>query len=336
MQSRAQKRGQILTVVGCALIALATLGQTQDNPPTTSLRQFPRLPDDRSQNSSIRETHIKVDVALALANVTVTDPYSRPVTGLQKNNFRIYEDATEQEIVDFSTEEVPISIGLTFDVSGSMADKVDQERQAVIEFLKTSNPQDEFFLVSFNSKARLTAGFTSSAEDLQNQMLYTVPKGSTALFDAIHLGLELMKGAHNSRRVLLILSDGGDNHSRHSENATNKKFVREADCQIYALGIFANLSDPTLPREEREGPKVLADIAEMSGGRMFPVTKIADLPAIAKKIGIEIRGQYLLGYRPSNTKRDGKWRRIKVELIPPDGFPSLRVHARTGYYAPRK
>jgi Ca-activated chloride channel family protein len=274
-------------------------------------------------------------VVLALVNVTVTEPTGRPVAGLEKDNFRIYEDGIEQEIVTFSSEDVPTTIGLIFDMSGSMTDKIDRERQAFREFLKTSNPRDEFFLVSFNSKAKLTAGFTSSAEGLQNQMLYTVAKGSAALFDAIGLGLKLIRGAHNSRHVLLILSDGGDNHSRLSENAT-KKFVREADCQIYALGIFANLSDPTLRREEREGPRVLTDIAEMSGGRMFPVTKIDDLPSIASEIGIEVRGQYLLGYRPSSRKRDGKWRKIKVSLKPPNGLPPLTVHAKTGYYAPRK
>ena len=170
---------------------------------------------------------IRAEVDLALVNVTVTDPYNRLVTGLDPDNFRVFEDNVEQEIVSFSAEDVPISIGVIFDFSGSMANKVDKAREAALEFFKTANPLDEFFLVSFNERAELTSTFTNSVEDLQSRMMLTSPKGRTALLDAIYLGLGQMRGAHNAKRALLILSDGGDNHSRYNENDI-KRLVKEA------------------------------------------------------------------------------------------------------------
>src|SRR2546427_3936681 len=180
---------------------------------------------------------IHFDVDLALVNVTVTDPYNRLVTGLETDNFRVFEDNIEQEVVTFSAEDVPISIGVIFDFSGSMSNKVGKAREAAVQFFKTANPQDEFFLVSFNERAELTSSFTNSVEDLQSRMMLTVPKGRTALLDAIYLGLSQMRGAHNAKRALLILSDGGDNHSRYNESDI-KRLVKEADTQLYAVGIF--------------------------------------------------------------------------------------------------
>src|SRR5207253_932981 len=164
-----------------------------------------------------KSASIKMNVEMALVNVTVTDPYSRLVTGLDKENFRLYEDGIEQEISAFASEDVPISIGLIFDMSGSMADKVEKARQAAIQFMRTANPRDEFFLVSFNDRAELTSRFTSSIEELENRMMFTMAKGRTALLDAIYLGLSQMRSAHNGKRALLIISDGGDNHSRYNQ-----------------------------------------------------------------------------------------------------------------------
>jgi hypothetical protein len=150
---------------------------------------------------------LKMDVDLALVNVTVTDPYNRLVTGLEMENFRVFEDNAEQEVVTFSAEDVPTSIGVIFDFSGSMANKVGKAREAAVQFFKTANPQDEFFLVSFNERAELTSAFTNSVEDLQSSLMLTSAKGRTALLDAIYLGLSQMRGAHNGKRALLILSD---------------------------------------------------------------------------------------------------------------------------------
>jgi Ca-activated chloride channel family protein len=274
-----------------------------------------------------------MDVDLALVNVTVTDPYNRLVTGLDTDNFRVYEDSVEQELVTFSSEDVPISIGVIFDFSGSMANKVAKAREAAIQFFKTANPQDEFFLVSFNERAELTSSFTNSIEDLQSRMMLTVPKGRTALLDAIYLGLSQMRGARNAKRALLILSDGGDNHSRYSENDI-KRLVKEADTQLYAVGIFDPLGYRNRTPEELNGPSLLSEVTEMTGGRVFAVEKLDELPDITTKIGMELRNQYVIGYRPSNKTHDARWRKVKIKLRAPKGLPPLSVYAKTGYYAP--
>ena len=276
---------------------------------------------------------IRVDVDLVLVNVTVTDPFNRLVTGLEQDNFRVLEDNVEQEIVHFSSEDVPISIGVIFDMSGSMSNKVDKARQAALQFLKTANPQDEFFLVSFNDRAQLMSSFTSSIEELQTRLMYATARGRTALFDAIYLGLSQMRGAHNAKRALLILSDGGDNHSRYNEGDI-KNFVKESDVQLYAIGIFDPLGYRNRTPEELNGPSLLTELSEMTGGRVFPVENLNDLPDIATKISMELRNQYVVGYKPSNHQRDAKWRKIKVRLRPPKGLPPLNVYAKTGYYAP--
>jgi Ca-activated chloride channel family protein len=276
---------------------------------------------------------LHIDVDLAVVNVTVTDPYNRLVTGLDPDNFRVFEDNVEQEVVTFSSEDVPISIGVIFDFSGSMTNKVGKAREAAMQFFKTANPQDEFFLVSFNERAELTSAFTNSVEDLQSRLMLTAPKGRTALLDAIYLGLSEMRGAHNAKRALLILSDGGDNHSRYNENDI-KRLVKEADTQLYAIGIFDPLGYRNRTPEELNGPSLLSEITEMTGGRVFAVEKMDELPDIATKIGMELRNQYVLGYRPSNKAHDARWRKLKVKLRPPRGLPPLTVYAKTGYYAP--
>jgi len=276
---------------------------------------------------------LHMDVDLALVNVTVTDPYNRLVTGLETDNFRVFEDNVEQEVVTFSAEDVPISIGVIFDFSGSMSNKIGKAREAAVQFFKTANPQDEFFLVSFNERAELTSSFTNSVEDLQSRMMLTSPHGRTALLDAIYLGVSQMRGAHNAKRALLILSDGGDNHSRYNESDI-KRLVKEADTQLYAIGIYDQLSTRNRSPEEMAGPTLLSEITEMTGGRTFNVEKMEDLPDIASKIGMELRNQYVLGYRPSNKAHDARWRKIKIKLRAPRGLPPLTVYSKTGYYAP--
>jgi Ca-activated chloride channel family protein len=277
--------------------------------------------------------NIHIDVELVLVNVTVTDPYGRMVVGLDPDNFRVYEDKVEQEVLTFSSEDVPITIGVIFDFSGSMANKIGKAREAAVQFFKTANPQDEFFLVSFNERAELTNAFTNNIEDLQSSMMLMAPKGSTALLDAIYLGLSQMSGANNTKRALLIISDGGDNHSRYNESEI-KRLVKEANTQLYAIGIFDPLSYRERTPEELNGPSLLSEITEMTGGRVFAVENINELPDVATKIGVELRNQFVLGYRPSNKTHDGRWRKIKIKLRVPKGLPSLSVYSKTGYYAP--
>ena len=273
---------------------------------------------------------MKVDVSLVLVPVTITDPMNRLVTGLDKENFEVYENKQEQELRTFSSEDAPVSIGVIFDMSGSMSSKIERAREAVIEFFKTANPQDEFFMIAFADKPQEVSDFTSSVEDIQGKLVYTVPKGRTALLDAIYLGVSKMHQAKYTKKALLIISDGGDNHSRYTEGEI-KSTVKEADVMIYAIGIYDHYF-PT--EEERLGPALLSDIAELTGGRAFTIDNPNDLGDVATKIGIELRNQYVLGYRPKNPGHDGKWRKIKVKLIPPKGLPPLRVYAKTGYYAP--
>ena len=276
---------------------------------------------------------LHLDVDLALVNVTVTDPYNRLVTGLDPDNFRVYEDNIEQEVVTFSSEDVPISIGVIFDFSGSMANKVDKAREAALEFFKTANPQDEFFLVGFNDRARLISPFTNNVEDLQSRMLSVPAKGKTALLDAIYLGLSEMRLAGSGKRALLIISDGGDNNSRYNEKDI-KRVVREADTQLYSIGIFDPFEFRSRTPEELNGPTLLNEMTELTGGRVFGVENLNDLPDIAAKIGAELRNQYILGYHPSNKAHDARWRKIKIKLRAPKGLPPLNVYAKTGYYAP--
>lgn len=277
---------------------------------------------------------IRVDVPLVLLNVTVTDPYGRVVTGLEREHFRVLEDKQAQEITHFSSEDVPISIGVIIDVSGSMSNKYDKARQAAVRFMRTANPQDEFLLVSFSERAQLVSHFTGDIETLQSRLLYTKPpQGRTALLDAVYLALSQMHGAQHSRKALLIISDGADNHSRYNQRDI-KRAVEESEVQIYAIGIYDPWSYRHSP-EERWGPALLGEITEITGGRSFTVENLNDLPDIATKISLELRNQYTIGFRPANREKDGKWRKLKVKLDPPRGLPDLHTYARTGYYAPK-
>src|ERR1700674_1141356 len=311
--------------------------------PSTTIAIAQAAPDDPKPKDDVKKDTagipikpgqlLHMDVDLALVNVTVTDPYNRLVTGLDPDNFRVFEDNVEQEVVTFSSEDVPISIGVIFDLSGSMANKIGKAREAAVQFFKTANPSDEFFLVSFNERAELTSSFTNSVEDLQGRMLLTAAKGRTALLDAIYLGLSQMRGAHNAKRALLILSDGGDNHSRYNENDI-KRLVKEADTQLYAIGIYDPLGYRNRTPEELNGPTLLSEVTELTGGRVFAVEHLNELPDIASKIGMELRNQYVLGYKPSNHVHDARWRKIKVKLRAPKGLPPLSTYSKTGYYAP--
>ncbi|HUI84885.1 MAG TPA: VWA domain-containing protein [Candidatus Binatia bacterium] len=325
----------LLLLLGCLVALLTTplLAQSDDVhiTPRESAKKTDPAPMDTVDPSLRTHTKpLKKEVDLVLVPITVTDPMNRLVTGLEKDNFLLTDDGQPQQIKHFSSEDAPISLGVIFDVSGSMADKIDKSRQAVVEFFRTANPQDEFFLITFSDKPEVLADFTSSVEDIQNKLVYAVPHGRTALLDAIYLGMNRMRQAKYERKALLIISDGGDNHSRYTVGEI-KSMVREADVQIYGIGIFDNQGRTP---EEKEGPGLLSDVTEATGGRTFVIDSPSELADVATKIGIELRNQYVLGYRPTNALHNGKWRKIKVKLNPPKGLPPLHVYAKTGYYAP--
>lgn len=278
-------------------------------------------------------SNIRVDSTLVLIPVTVTDPLNRFVTGLEKENFKLTEDKLPQEITQFSSEDAPLSVGVVFDCSGSMGHKLDKSRQAVAQFFKLANPEDEFFLVQFNDSANLIQAFTRNLEEIQNKLAFTQSKGRTALLDAVYMALHEMKKAKNPRKALLLISDGGDNSSRYSE-AEIKALVKEADVQIYAIGIYESAGGRSRTPEETSGPALLTEIAEQTGGRQYQVDNLNELPDVAAKIGVELRNQYILGYSPKNLSRDGKYRRVQVRLMQPHGMPLLRPFWKQGYYAP--
>jgi len=326
----------ILIAACCLLLCPAALAQVPD---VEDVHIAPRIDTDgpgkiTEQNvlADTVQTHaptIKSKVDLVLVPVTVTDPMNRLVTGLDKENFAVFEGKDKQEVRHFSAEDAPISLGVIFDMSGSMSSKIERAREAVIEFFKTANPQDEFFLITFADKPEEVSDFTQSVDDLQGKLVYTVPKGRTALLDAIYLGLSKMRQAKYPKKSLLIISDGGDNHSRYTEGEI-KSLVKEADVMVYSIGIYDHYFQT---EEERLGPQLLGDVSELSGGRSFTIDNPNDLADVATKIGIELRNQYVLGYRPNNPGHDGKWHKIKVKLLPPKGLPPLHVYAKTGYYA---
>ncbi|MBM3726731.1 MAG: VWA domain-containing protein [Acidobacteria bacterium] len=277
--------------------------------------------------------NIRVDTNLVLINVTVTDQMNRFVTGLELKHFKLTEDKVEQQVVQFANEDAPLSIGLVFDCSGSMGAKLQKARAAAQQFFKTANPEDEFFLVRFNDRPELAAPFTHNTEEIQNQLAFSQPKGKTALLDGVYTAMNHMKKAKNTRKAILILSDGGDNSSRYTETEI-KNAVREADVQIYAIGIFEQIHSRGRTAEEMAGPGLLSEMAEQTGGRHFPVENVNELPDIAAKIGIELRNQYVLGYAPANQERNGKYRRVSVKVVQPKGMQPLKAYWRQGYYAP--
>lgn len=272
----------------------------------------------------------QINTNLVLIPLTVTDPMDRLVTGLEKQNFEIYEDNHAQVIRAFSCDDAPVSIGIILDLSGSMSDKIVRARGALLQFMQTSNPLDEFFVIGFNNRPFLVSDFTSDVNKVEANLTVLKPEHRTALLDAIYLGLQKMKQAKWPRKALLIISDGGDNNSRYTEGEV-RSAVRESDVQIYGLGIF-DAEAPTV--EEQNGPLLLNAIANDSGGRLFRVDDLAEMGDIATRISAELRDEYVLGYSTNDLKMDGKWRKVKVKLVPPPGLPPLVVHARTGYYAP--
>jgi Ca-activated chloride channel family protein len=273
---------------------------------------------------------LSVDVNLVLVPVTVTDSANRLVTGLERDQFVLYEGDQHQHIRYFSSEETPISLGVILDLSKSMQDKIDDARRAVAEFFEAAHPQDDYFVITFSDRPEVLADVTQSIGTIRAKLASAIPSGHTALLDAIYLGVSKMRSTRYQRRALLIISDGGDNRSRYRAREL-KRIVQEADVGIYAIGIFGKVF--TTP-EEWAGKRLLTEITAVTGGRTITLNDARELPAIAAALSRELRSQYVLGYRPSNPARDGQWRQIQVRLAPFSSSEPLHVYSKKGYFAP--
>jgi VWFA-related protein len=277
--------------------------------------------------------NIRVDSNLVLIPVMVTDHQDRLITGLEKVHFKLFDDKVEQTITHFASEDVPVSIVVVFDCSGSMGPKLAKSRAAVAEFIREANPDDEFALVLFSDRAQLVTRFTTQTDEIQSRLMFAQSKGRTALLDAIYLAMDQMKNAKHTRKAVLIISDGGDNSSRYSIREVKNR-VREGDAQIYSIGILEAMGFRGRSAEELAGPALLDEISGQSGGRLFEIDNLNELSDVAAKIGTALRNQYILGFAPAESRRDGKYHKIVVKLESPKGLPKMRASFRSGYFAP--
>lgn len=305
----------VLLVLLCIAIPVYLAAFQRDSSETFATRRI-----SAPAFGTLGPSSIRMDVRLVLVPVLVTDPLDRPVLGLHKSDFRLFDDGVEQEITYFFEDQNPISVGILFDASSSMVRRMDASRSAMSAFLERTLPDDEFQLIRFSDRPEEMQPFTTDIRSIEAAIAGIQAKGWTALYDAIRLGLHSMHRASRTKKVLLILSDGSDNNSRYNEREVVSA-VRESDVRIFAISIF-------------ERSATLERLAEESGGRAYRVRKVEELPELMSMISDELHSRYVLGYAPVDPRRDGKYRKVKVELAgKPDG-PRLRASWRRGYYGP--
>jgi Ca-activated chloride channel homolog len=326
-------RTSSLAACPALLLSLCSFSLAFQSISSDTTRSVPqRFTTELAASAVVPQARLRVDSSLVLIQVHVTTPDGFSVTNLKKENFALVEDNVEQTITHFSKDDAPLSIGLLFDSSGSMHNKMVKSSEAVARFFKTANADDEFFLVEFNERPKLLVPFTPDSDEIYRRVVRTKPFGRTSLLDAIHLAMVQMKKARNFRKAIVILSDGGDNRSRFTSSEI-KNAMRETDVQLFAMGIFDEGARKQTV-EEQNGPRLLDELAEQTGGRLYTVDNLDDLESISARISQELRNQYVLGYAPTNNSRDGKYRQIKLKLDAPAELPRLRANYRHGYYAP--
>jgi len=274
---------------------------------------------------------IKVDVNLVVLHTTVNDDRGKFVDGLTQDNFRVYEDKVEQKLSVFKREDIPVSMGLVIDNSGSMRDKRPRVNEAALTLVQSSNPQDEAFVVNFNDDfyLDLDKDFSSSIPELKEALERIDSRGSTALYDAIIGSLDHLKKGVKEKKVLLIVTDGEDNTSRNSLEKTLRE-IQKTSTVIYTIGLLGQENK----RNAKNAKKALSEIALASGGLAFFPENVDDVRAICEQVAHDIRHQYTLAYYPSNGAKDGTFRTVHVDVIPPRGHGKLVARTRNGYYAP--
>lgn len=285
-------------------------------------KSLPKIP-------TLREEQITVNTDLISFNVSVTDLAGRAVTGLSKNNFSIYDNKVLQEIYFFSDDDVPVSVSIVFDTSGSMSDrKIIQAKEALARFIKTSKEQDEFFLVDFNTQPRLLLDRTRDSQAILNKFTYIEPKGNTAFYDAVFFGIEKVLQGARARKIVLIISDGEDNESRYTFKELERR-LRETDVMVYAIGFGGYYP----LKGGLNGRETLKELTSTTGGRAFFPNGVVEMDEAFEKIALEMRHLYAIGYYPSDFVANGKKHRLKVKLNLPAESPRLFVRSREIYYA---
>ena len=290
--------------------------------------------DDADRELRNSSKPFRSDVNLVLVPVSVRDDLNEPVTTLKKDNFNVYENEQEQKVEEVWKEDGPVSVGIILDFSKSMTDKLETERVAIKEFFNNANPEDDYFVVAVSDRPEVIANSTDSREDLERRLAEVVPSGSTSLLDGIYVGIRKMSKARYPRRALLIISDGGDNHSYYSAKRI-RNMAKEADVLMYSIGIFDNMPVPVFKTiEEKLGQRLLTTITELTGGYTLAADDRKKVPEMAAEISRQLREQYVVAYRPKDALRDGKWRKIKVQVTSPDKSERLHVDHKKGYFSP--
>jgi Ca-activated chloride channel homolog len=297
-----------------------------------------RIPKEAAQKE--KGYTIGVNVDLVLMYTSVFDKAGKFVPGLKKDNFKLFEDGIQQAVTTFSQEDVPVSMGILLDLSGSMRGKIDQVNRAALAFIKASNPNDQVFLIGFNDEVELLQDYTSDIDEITDALENTVVTGGTALYDSIYLGVQKAHTGSKPKKAIVVISDGEDRDSYYKLDEMVSK-VQESDVQIFSVGIIDETSEKDrgfFGRFSKTGPQkahdVLVRISEETGGKAFFPSKVTDIHGIVAEIASELRSQYSLGYFSSNAARDGSFRRVKIEL---NGSVANTAHARyrRGYYAPK-
>ena len=293
----------------------------------------PRHAEQPPAEHEASDAHLRVDTSLVVIPTFATTERGATVTGLAREDFKVFENNVEQPVTYFATDDAPVSVGVLFDASGSMHNKLPKSLEALQKFLNTANREDEFFLIEFNDHPKLAVPFTGDSDEIYEHASRTRVFGQTALYDAVNLALTQMKHAKYTRKALVVFSDGGDNRSRYSFQEI-KSDLLESEVQLYTIGILEDEGAKKLSPEERAGPYVLEQLSAESGGMFFPVHELSELSEVTARIANELRNQYLLGYSPAELVRDGKYRRVRVELAAPKQLGKLRIFYRRGYYTP--
>jgi Ca-activated chloride channel family protein len=296
--------------------------------PLKTKAEAPSKPDDAKPQAPIQ---LGTDIVNVM--ISVTDPYGRFVTGLAKDHFDVFDDKVKQQIAHFTDEDAPVSLGIVYDVSGSMKERVNRSIRALRRFVDSSHVDDDFFLIGFNDRAKLVQDFTTSGESVIGHLMFVNPKGSTALYDAAYIAVEKVQQGRHSKKALLIISDGQDNNSRYTYKELRNR-VKEADVQIYAIGI----TDPASDSLSGFGRSVLEEITRMTGGRAFfpNAYNEPELVEICTRIALELRHQYSVGFYPTDIQSDAKWHKVQVKVNPPRGLGRLSLSYRDGYQSFKK